>query len=343
MSRQSGHTEAMAARLLSFAWNQWAQIGLSGEFRQRSDWAVDPEALLVFTLQLGRREPRLFDEVHDWLLRNLDLVSIQRARNLVHDDETKRLVDAATSWASEHSTKVTRRQAKPVGSVDPVVLFTHQAGAPIGEPDPIFAAHGFTRPLLRPSGKSSTPPRHSPVCFAFLLRDLFGVTARAEIVRVLLTARGSELRTKDIVRLVAFGRRQVHDTLSSLASAGVIEAKQLGPRDTRYTIETERWLRLVGRERRFLPGLVEWPLMFKVLRSLLIWSEGLDSEQASSYIRGSSARQFISEHKSDLLAIGVRGPDDREYLGAAYYEAFLALVVEPLLDRLELNLEHQAM
>ena len=49
-------------RLLAFAWNEWAQLGVFGETERASPWAADPEALLVFTFQVARDDPRLFED-----------------------------------------------------------------------------------------------------------------------------------------------------------------------------------------------------------------------------------------------------------------------------------------
>jgi hypothetical protein len=48
--------------------------------------AQDPEALLLFTFEVARDDPRLFGEVLDWLALNERLVSVQRLRNLCRDD-----------------------------------------------------------------------------------------------------------------------------------------------------------------------------------------------------------------------------------------------------------------
>src|SRR5205807_386201 len=79
--------------LLSFAWDEWAQLGVLAIPQRSSPWAQDPEALLVFTFEIARDDPRLFDEVLDWLAVNDSLVSTRRLRALCEDATDTRLVD----------------------------------------------------------------------------------------------------------------------------------------------------------------------------------------------------------------------------------------------------------
>ena len=79
--------DSVTTRLLGFAWDQWAQLGVFAPTSRRDQTAADPEALLLFTFEVGRSDPRLFDEVLDWLLANERLVSVQRLRNLCRDDD----------------------------------------------------------------------------------------------------------------------------------------------------------------------------------------------------------------------------------------------------------------
>lgn len=85
---------------IRFVWNQWAQMGVFGSAVRSEQRAADPEALLLFTLEVSRSDPRLFDEVLDWLALNGRLFSQQRIRNLMLDEEQERLVGAALAWAS---------------------------------------------------------------------------------------------------------------------------------------------------------------------------------------------------------------------------------------------------
>jgi hypothetical protein len=42
--------QRLSDRLVAFAWEEWAQMGLLATPHRRSPWAQDPEALIVFTL-----------------------------------------------------------------------------------------------------------------------------------------------------------------------------------------------------------------------------------------------------------------------------------------------------
>ena len=85
----------------SFLWDQWGQMGLLAASARRDRWAADPEALLLLSFEVGREDPRLFEEVLDWMLVNERLLSTQRLRNLCQDDADRALVGAAIAWLRE--------------------------------------------------------------------------------------------------------------------------------------------------------------------------------------------------------------------------------------------------
>ena len=76
----------LSDRLVAFAWDEWAQMGLLATPHRHSPWAQDPEALILFTLEVARAEPRLFDELMDWALVNEALLSVRRLRALCVDE-----------------------------------------------------------------------------------------------------------------------------------------------------------------------------------------------------------------------------------------------------------------
>jgi hypothetical protein len=88
--------------LLDFAWRQWAHVGVSATVEGADRWAVDSEALILFTIGIGRRDPRLFDEMLDWMALNHELLSTQRLRNLARRFPVPcALVAAVTAWTRQ--------------------------------------------------------------------------------------------------------------------------------------------------------------------------------------------------------------------------------------------------
>src|ERR1700678_4424603 len=91
--------------LIRFAWEEWSQMGVLATSGPPRQWAQDPEALLLFTFEVGRSDPRLFDEVLDWLLTNEQLVSLRRLRSLAVDPEDTALNDAVIAWLGRQHPK----------------------------------------------------------------------------------------------------------------------------------------------------------------------------------------------------------------------------------------------
>src|SRR4030042_4497161 len=99
---QKDFRDTFLNNIIDFLWRQWSAIGVLGEARAKESWVIDPEALLVLTLDIGRYEPRLFDEVMDWLVTNGYWIDIQRLRGILREstDETCRLMGAVSEFLS---------------------------------------------------------------------------------------------------------------------------------------------------------------------------------------------------------------------------------------------------
>src|SRR3984957_10543892 len=140
--------------LLDFAGGQWAQVGVSATVQGADRWAVDPEALILFTIGIGRRDPRLFDEMLDWMAFIHDLLSTQRLPNLARRFPVpSALVAAVIAWPRQTAPESLRvDQAGAVQSRERV--FSPLVLAFVSRPDPVFAEHGFIRPPAERTGKS---------------------------------------------------------------------------------------------------------------------------------------------------------------------------------------------
>ncbi len=154
-------------RLVAFAWDEWAQMGLLATPHRRSPWAQDPEALIVFTLEVARADARLFDELMDWMLVNEALLSVRRLRAMCVDDTDRMLTAAALGWLARRRPRA--RLSSPgdrgnrMTSATPTLQPLFRSGGPVRKPDEDFAAAGLLRsPLLPPTSPARrTRPRRS--------------------------------------------------------------------------------------------------------------------------------------------------------------------------------------
>lgn len=308
-------------RLLDFAWDQWAQMGLFAERSRRDRWVMDPEALVVFTLSVGRSDPRLFDELLDWLLRNGRLVSVQRLRNLSRgDDELARLVGAALEWVSVSNGSIKiPSQHVPRDHPDAEALFViDDKPLRITRPDPSFKSFGLLRQTAHPRGRSTSPSSAAPINLAFRLRSLFGVSSRAECVRCLLTDPRMELSVADIADVAGYAKRNVADALGSLASArAIIESARRNER--RYSLDRHHWAAFLQLDLAELGPHRNWPALLRALTMIDRWI-ARTSDDVSAQVRASSARDLTERIGADLTAAGIPLPPNRP--GASYLDGF---------------------
>ena len=320
----------VATTLVDFARDQWSQMGVSVPSARPDDmWAQDPEALLVFTLDVGRGDARLFDEVLDWLRVNGAMISGRRLNRLAHRDGLEgAVVFAAVEWASAYGSplRIPSRATPP--AAEPVSVF-ERTGVP-GRWDEIFLRHGLAKPATQLSGKSSRPDLRLPINLAFRLRGLFGVSSRAEIVRFLLTSGVHFATTLAIAEAAISTKRNVNDALNDLASSGVVERVVVG-NEARYALDRSRWAPLLGLTVDAVPMYRDWQSLLAALGEIHRWLGADDLDTLSEYLRASEARQLLMRIKSMLerggVAVTARGK------AADYWPSFVE-TVESALARL---------
>lgn len=293
----------LTSALLDFAWAEWAQMGVLAAAPPPRPWAQDPEALLLLTLEAGRDDPRLFDEVLDWLVRNEPLVSVRRLRSLSDGPEDERLAGAAMEWAARH-----RRPHGPVrdraANDETTESLFHDTDLLGMRPDPIFGAFGFVRPPAEPSGKSREPDLTAPINFAFRLRQLLGVGTRAEAVRFLLTAEIESASVAEVAASSGYAKRNMQEALASLHAAGVAQLGTSGG-EQRFAVDRGRWAYLLGLVPDDIPSYRDWPRLLGALRRILRWLKRPDLEALSDYLRASQAADLLDEVRPELNRAGV--------------------------------------
>jgi len=299
----SSFSRRLSDRLVSFAWDEWAQMGLLATPHRRSPWAQDPEALIVFTLQIARAQPRLFDELMDWALLNESLLSVRRLRAMCIDEADRALVAAALAWLGSQPPRA-GVSSRPSGSGVKALQPLFNAGGPVRETDEPFAAAGWSRAPLKPSHKSRPPDPLAPINMAFRLRQILGVGIRAEIVRILLTVEDTWINAQTLARSTGYSKRNVHDALTGLTTAGVVSAVTVGA-EQRYRADHLAWAGLLQCAPDELPVHRNWPQLLAALRRILRWSEQREPDVMSDYLRASRLRDLLETLLPDLAFAGI--------------------------------------
>lgn len=304
--RISALRERLTTALLEFAWEEWAEMGVFAVSHGQRRWSQDPEALLLLTFEVARADPRLFDEVLDWMARNEALISVRRLRALCDEATDERLANAALEWAKrQHGSRMPHIERVPEDTELEALFPT--ADLPVFRVDPAFAKFGFARPLAELSGKSLSPDLLAPINFAFRLRQMLGVGARSEAVRYLLTGASEAASVAEVASSSGYSKRNVQEALTSLVAAGVA-ARVGGHTEQRFAIDRSRWAYLLDVEPHQIPAYRDWPRLLGALRELLRWLMRTELDGLSDYMRASQAADLLDVVRPRLSRAGVLMP-----------------------------------
>lgn len=312
----------VTAKLRDFAWDQWSQMGVSGAApRTPEGRAADPEALLLLTLEIGRHDPRLFDEVLDWLVVNESLISVQRLRNMCVDEFDRALVEGALTWVARWRprARLSSKVHTDDSEVTPRPLFVGLS-VPAGPPEPSFARVGLLRPDFEPSQKSQTPEYSAAINLAFRLRRLLGIGARAEVARILLTSDAPSVTVGVAQASAGFARPNVREALAQLEDAGVAESRGRGS-EMFYSLRRDDWARLLGIGPGEMPQHRDWIQTLGPLRLVVRWLYDDHTESLSDYMRASEARALLDKLAPDLRFAGF-AIEGQAATGADFWDEF---------------------
>lgn len=109
-----------------------------------------------------------------------------------------------------------------------------------------------------------------PVNFAFKLRTVLGVTARAELVRIFMGSKERPIDLRKLTEGAGVSTRQTRRLLRDFQSAGFIsEATEYEVQHFRF--DTTRWLTLLGLQTEAVPMFVPWPVYLRACLTLIDW------------------------------------------------------------------------
>jgi hypothetical protein len=271
----------LRTELLAFARTEWVQMGARLPRSARtSPWAQDPEALILFTLDVGRDDPNLRYATFDWLAKNEGIVSARRLRTLSGEDP---LADAVLTWLAS------RRRGR--------IPETRRSDA-----ERAFQRAGLPTTLPKIDFVSSAPRLTAPINLAFRLREFLGVGARAEAVRLLLTHHQRVATASELAMAAGYTGRNVHEALTSLAQAGVGIERYTVRHEQSFALDRDHWAAMLGLET--IPPHRSWPALLNGLR-LAVKRLPTHDETAAIELAGE-----LRKHFSAASVLTAASPED---------------------------------
>lgn len=315
--------------LLQFLWRQWSALGVAGYARSRDPWFVDPEALLLFSLPIARHDPRLFDEIIDWLHRNGDLISLQRLRTLskeyqLGDFTLIRPIAEVMAATSQHAKWRLLDNTGPPGRVGdtPQPLFK---GVPVlGAPDSNFQRWGWERGRIERRGMSQDPRPDQPATFIFKLRALFGRQIRAEVMAWLLSH--DHGHPAEIARQTGYYARSVQLVLNELESSGLIRSFRIG-REKQFSLLHVQWRFLISwSPAENFPVWIAWAPLFQALQTFTVCLSQPGLDERSERFQSVKLREALTDSMPALAQAGIvhHLQSSPQLTGSTLIEALLA-------------------
>ena len=182
--------------VLDTLWSQWHELGVAATVpRRHSDDFIDPEPLIAFTATHSDLDPRLRDESIDWVLRYGTYVSKARLKNVLADWGL--LEDALFR---EYAATVNARG---------------RAGWPAARAKPL---------AFRSRARSLLEDLRRPSLISLRIRAIFGVGARAELIRAFLSRPHLAMTAADLSAETSYRKRNVLNELEPLRFAGLVKS-----------------------------------------------------------------------------------------------------------------------
>jgi len=252
-------------------WSQWAELGLSGWERHHQDSAIDLEALIITTARLGHRDTRLRTEALDWSVANGRLASAVRLKHLTSGADT-----ITQDTFGEFATTVNFNAG----------LRWPGSGARID----------FT-----PTGRSAAPQLERPALIQLRLRALWGVSARSEVLRVMLSDGHRFMGVSEVAASARFGKDAVAEALDNLRRGGLLEEAGVSNQRVFRLGRRDELSAFVGCEPKWERSW-NWPAVLPIMTGIL---EATDLSENPPMARAADIQRRWREWQPDLARLGV--------------------------------------
>jgi len=249
--------DIIAASALDLLRSLWAELGVGDTSGGHSTHALDLEPLIIFTAVCAAADARLRSSTIDWCVANSRHISGLRLHHFMGRAEpsTQRAVKRYVA-AIVSSTRKASRATRP---------------GPLEAPD-----------LRRPS------------LIQLRLRALVGVSARAEILRLLLADPERPRTASSLVEPAGYGRGGLTQALEMLTLAGITRMESAGNRTVYRLSRPAGLVETLGGLPATFP---DWGAVFRVTERVMRYATGAAEDPAP---RAAAAVRLLNEVHDEL-------------------------------------------
>ncbi len=285
-------------KIFDFLWQQWSILGVAGTAKPDENRIIDPEALLLFSLSICRYEPRLFDEIIDWLFQNGHFINVQRLSQIQkkYDFDCGPQLSAVAELLTKKSSYRLKWSglAKKYYQKDKEPLFFAREATPLPCPtekdaNPEFLSHGLKRGQINLRGYSQAFDVHSSACLLLRLRALIGINARAEILCLLASVK--EIHPSEAARITGYYQKTIQTTLVEMAQSGAILVRT-SKKEKFYRLKPGVLDALLKLEDKS-PQWINWPPLLRTIE--ILWQKlcQLSGEKIDSLLLCSELKKLM--------------------------------------------------
>jgi hypothetical protein len=326
-------------RMLDLAWRQWVTLGVKGYGAKWKHSPIDPEALILFTCEVGRRDQRLFDGMVEWVERNGRWINVSRVKRLLRDTEVVScdlflaVVERSDTTLMPKYKAIQSKENEKIGP-EPLFLGAEDQALPAGRTlDPVFQKWGFVRNTFENRNICGPFQVEGAETLLLRLRAFLGLNARAEILTYLLLHPAGSPRA--MARFCGYGAPAVTRALAEMSESGWVDLQSDGRRLLYSLRDQAKWGSLLiewaGR-----PKAVDWSAILPSLTQLHALLGDVTRDEATSRQQASRLRRFLESkaieglnHVAPELRIGGNRLPSGEELIPIFIQQ-----VDEILDRL---------
>jgi hypothetical protein len=310
--------------LIEIHWRQWTALGVASHVKPEKTWVVDLEPLIVSTLTIGLHDKRVLSSSIEWLTKNGEWLNQSRL---------KRIVKVFSEPLPELKTPAFYPEILGLF----VDTYNRNARYKIKYPR-IDSYKGETNVIteyrtffdhFKVRNVTTEPKLQLPSMIQLLLRNIFGVDARTEILIYLFAHEGGN--SNSIAKEIYYNQKNIYTILERWSHAEMV-TKISGQNNPRYSLNRKKeLLHAIGL--KTMPNYLNWTRTFLLLGRLanaLSISPWSDDE----YLLSSLFRDSFNEAKSIGRSLHINTPEPTHYPGKQFYLPF-ALGVLDILSKLK--------